>query len=142
MRTLLPALPVLAALILAGCTRTVYVPVENTSHTTDTVRLVNLRTDSVVQRDSVAVYVNGDTVRITRWRDRFRYRDRTDTVYKAVTASVKVSVPYPVERKLTKWERTKLDWGGKAMGLIAAAVCAATAWLALRAWIRSKVPKT
>ncbi len=141
MRTL-PALPVLAALVLAGCARTVYVPVENTSHTTDTVRLVNLRTDSVVQRDSVAVYVNGDTVRITRWRDRFRYRDRTDTVYKAATDSVKVSVPYPVERKLTKWERTKLDWGGKALGLIAAALFAAIAWLALRAWIRSKVPRT
>lgn len=129
MRTLLPALPVLAALVLAGCARTVYVPVENTSHTTDTVRLVNLRTDSVVQRDSVAVYVNGDTVRITRWRDRFRYRDRTDTVYKAVTDSVKVSVPYPVERELTKWERTKMGFGGIAIGAIIAVVCIAVVWL-------------
>ncbi len=129
MRTLLPALPVLAALVLAGCARTVYVPMENTSHTTDTVRLVNLRTDSVVQRDSVAVYVNGDTVRITRWRDRFRYRDRTDTVYKAVTDSVKVSVPYPVERELTKWERTKMGFGGIAIGAIIAVVCIAVVWL-------------
>lgn len=140
MRTLLPAI-ILAAILTAGCTRTVYVPVENTVRSTDTVRLVNLRVDSVVQRDSVAVYVSGDTVRITRWRDRFRYRDRTDTVYKAATDSVKVAVPYPVERKLTKWERTKLEWGGKAMGLIVAAVCAAIAWLAIRAWIRSKAPK-
>lgn len=37
MRTLLPALPVLAALVLAGCARTVYVPVENTVLRTDTV---------------------------------------------------------------------------------------------------------
>lgn len=38
-------------------------------------------------------------------------------------ASVKtdsIPVPYPVERELTRWERTKMDFGGMAMGGVAA----------------------
>ena len=123
----------LALMLSGGCTRKVYVPVENTVLRTDTVYQSQLRVDSVFCRDSVAVIQKGDTVLITKWRDRYRVKQRTDTVYKAVTDSVKVSVPYPVERELTKWEQTKQDVGGMAMGALGVAVLAAAiAWVVKR----------
>lgn len=123
----------LALMLSGGCTRKVYVPVENTTVRTDTVYQSQLRVDSVFCRDSVAVIQKGDTVLITKWRDRYRVKQRTDTVYKAVTDSVKVSVPYPVERELTKWEQTKQDVGGMAMGALGVAVLAAAiAWVVKR----------
>lgn len=118
-----------AVTLLAGCTRTVYMPVERTAYHTDTVRLAAVRTDSVFRHDSVAVYVSGDTVRITQYRDRYRVRERIDTVYRAVIDTARVEVPVPVERELTKWERTKMNFGGTAIGAVIVVVCIAVVWL-------------
>lgn len=124
----------MAALMLSGgCTRKVYVPTEHTVYNTDTVYEAVLRVDSVIQRDSVAVVQKGDTVLITRYRDRYRVKERTDTVYKAKTDSVRVREPYPVERELTKWEQAKMDFGGMAIGgLIAVVVAAVIVWIVKR----------
>ena len=116
-------------LALSGCTRTVYMPAESTATRTDTVRVLTQRVDSVVMRDSVAVYINGDTVRITQYRDRYRDRLRVDTLYRSVTDTLRVSVPYPVERQLTRWERLKMDFGGIALGAAVIALCIAVLWL-------------
>ena len=125
---------------LCSCTRKVYVPTE-TVRTEYKDRVVeNLRVDTAVMRDSVAVYVNGDTVRITKYRDRWRTRiiERHDTVNVAKVDSVAVPVevpkPYPVERKLTKWERTKMDAGGIAIGILGVAALGGLAWLAWLAY--------
>lgn len=124
----------MAALLLSGgCTRKVYVPTEHIVYSTDTVYEAVLRVDSVIQRDSVAVVQKGDTVLITRYRDRYRVKERTDTVYKAKTDSVMVREPYPVERELTKWEQTKMDFGGIFLGgLIAVGVAAVIVWIVKR----------
>lgn len=121
---------------LCSCTRKVYVPTE-TVRTEYKDRVVeNLRVDTAIMRDSVAVYVNGDTVRITKYRDRWRTRiiERHDTVNVAKVDSVAVPVevpkPYPVERKLTRWERTKMDAGGIAIGILGVAALCGLAWLA------------
>lgn len=117
-------------LVLAtGCTRKVYVPVESTVSRTDTVYSAKVRVDSVIMRDSVAVFQKGDTVLITKYRDRYRVKESTDTVYQSAIDSVKVSVPYPVERELSRWERTKMDFGGMAIGALVIALCVAVAWL-------------
>lgn len=124
---------VLAWILSSGCTRTVYVPTERTVTRTDTVYRAKLRVDSVILRDSIAVIQRGDTVFMTKYRDRIKVRERTDTVYQAVTDSVKVSVPYPVERKLTRWEQVKQDAGGMAIGALTAAVIAAVIlWIVRR----------
>lgn len=115
--------------ILCSCSRKIYVPAETTVYHTDTLRLTQLRIDSVFMRDSVSLIQRGDTVFLTKYRDRFRYRDRIDTVYKATVDTARISVPYPVERKLTKWERTKQDVGGMAIGGMVIAVCIAAIWL-------------
>lgn len=117
---------------LCSCTRKIYVPVENTVMRTDTVYSAKLRVDSVIFRDSVAVIQKGDTVFLTRYRDRYRVREHTDTVYQSVIDSVKVSVPYPVERELTRWEKVKMDAGGIAIGAgtaLLVAVIALLIWL-------------
>lgn len=124
----------MAALLLSGgCTRKVYVPTEHIVYNTDTVYEAVLRIDSVIQRDSVAVVQKGDTVLITRYRDRYRVKERTDTVYKAKTDSVRVREPYPVERPLSKWEQTKMDFGGMFLGgLIAVVGAAIIVWIVKR----------
>ncbi len=124
---------VMLALALTSCTKTVYVPTEHIVYSTDTVYEAVLRVDSVIHRDSVAVVQKGDTVLITRYRDRYRVKERTDTVYKAKTDSVRVREPYPVERELTKWEQTKMDFGGMFLGgLIAVLVAAVIVWIVKR----------
>lgn len=117
-------------LVLAtGCSRKVYVPVESAVSRTDTIYSAKVRVDSVIMRDSVAVFQKGDTVLITKYRDRYRVKELTDTVYQSAIDSVKISVPYPVERELSRWERTKMDFGGMAIGALVIALCVAVAWL-------------
>lgn len=127
--TIVAAVTLVLALALCGCTTTRYVPVERVTHHTDTVRELAVRIDSMTVRDSVAVYMSGDTVYMTKWRDRFRYSERIDTVYQSVADSIRVPQPYPVERKLTAWERVKQDAGGWALAAVAV-LCIAVAWLA------------
>lgn len=40
-----------------------------------------------------------------------------------------IPVPYPVKRELTRWQQTKMDFGGFALGGVAVALCIAVAWL-------------
>lgn len=120
---------VTAIILLCSCSRSVYVPVETVCHHTDTLRLTALRVDSVFMHDSIAVLARGDTVYITKYCDRFRYRNHVDTVYKATVDTARISVPYPVERQLSRWEQMKMDFGGMAIGGIAIAVCIAVIWL-------------
>lgn len=120
-----------AALLCAcgSCTRTVYTPVESTTVRTDTLYRAVVRVDTILQRDSVTVMQRGDTVMVTRFRDRYRVKLHTDTVREVSVDSVRVAVPYPVERELTRWEQVKMDFGGMALGGLVIALCAAVAWL-------------
>lgn len=95
----------------------------------DTVMLTKWRTDSVVMRDSVVIVDDGErrVERVVQWRDRLR--TVTDTTYIYRTDSI--SVPYPVEKKLTKWERLKVDYGGYALVTVIILLTSAI-WLARR----------
>lgn len=113
----------LLLLIACGaCTSTKYVPVETVR--TDTLTATRYMEREVFVHDSVSVYVNGDTVRETRWRDRWRTVTRTDTVCKVKTEYV--DRPYPVEvvkeveRKRAWWETALMGFGGfSAFALLA-----------------------
>lgn len=120
---------ILAVVGLCSCKTTEYVPVETVRYSTDTLRTVQVRWDSVFMHDSVAVIQRGDTVFQTRYRDRMRFRDRIDTVYRAVIDTVSIEVPYPVKKQLSWWEQTKMDFGGMAMGGLLIALCIAVLWL-------------
>lgn len=94
--------------LLFGCSKTVYVPLERTSH--DTTYLSKVRTDSVHVRDSVFVWAHseGDTVYrdkvVTRYE--FRYKVRQDTVL--AVRSDTISIPIATVRELGWWERTRI----------------------------------
>lgn len=102
---------ILLVLSFVGCrTRIQYVPVKSVR----TEYKDRLRRDSIYVQDSVYVRDKGDTIFIDRWR--YRYKDKliTDTLLVSDT----IRVPYPVEKELTRWQQTKMDVGGWAMGVL------------------------
>lgn len=143
--------------LLAGCRTTKYVPVESvrteykdrvaTVH--DTVRDSVLRLNDVYKHDSMAVMMRGDTVFVDRWHTLrlIKWEQAThmsNTVAGDSASAVRadsVRVPYPVERKLTKWENTKMDFGTAAIVIAALAIMAgimlAVWWI--RKWIRGNL---
>ncbi len=116
---------VLMCLVATGCTRKVYVPLETVRTEKDVV--TRWFTDTVIQNDTRFIFVKGDTV--IDWRDRWRERIKEvhDTLYIERTDTVRV--PVPVERKLKKWEQTKMDFGGAAIGATVVVLCIAVIWL-------------
>lgn len=112
-------------LIFASCTRTVYTPVETVR--TEYEQATKWRTDTVIDRDTVSILQRGDTVFSETVKWRWRVKEVHDTVIVERTDSV--AVPYPVEHRLTRWEQTKMDFGGIAMGTTIIALCIAVAWL-------------
>ena len=103
--------------------------------------------DSLMQSHKERLVLNdkGDTLRHDTEHTVYRYSSREkelerellmrDSVIERLRtelSSVKadsIPVPYPVERKLTRWEQTKLDVGGMAIGGFAIALCIAVVWL-------------
>lgn len=104
--------------ILTGCKSVQFVPVETVK--TDSVYIDRFQRDSIYQRDSVFVnrWTAGDTVYQDKVVWKYVYRDKVkyDTV--SVLRSDSVRVPYPVERRLTKWEQVRLNVGGWVIALV------------------------
>lgn len=145
------ALLICLLVLATGCTRKVYVPVENTTVKTDTVTHYINNTDSVtvIERvyesdtryDSIAPILDSLN-RVIGW-DRYHFRESTkkdsremqrmqalvDSLKAVKRDSVEKPVLYPVERELSRWERAKMDFGGMAIGALVIALCLAVAWL-------------
>lgn len=142
-------------LLMGGCTKRVYVPVENAVIRTDTVTHYINSTDSVtvIERiyesdtryDSIAPVVDslGRVLGYERWhfrestkkdsREIDRLRSLVDSLRAVKRDSVDRPVPYPVERHLTKWERTKMDFGGMFLGgMVVAVIAAVVIWIVKR----------
>lgn len=138
----------LITFLLAGCTRTLYVPMpsvsvernDHSSGTTDIEKECSREStrEKVTANTKVTVNDSGDTLRTDtqiiyiRDRETERENERLRAIVDSLTA-IKVDsvpVPYPVERELSRWERTKVDYGGYAMGLVGAVIAVAVIWLA------------
>ena len=65
--------------------------------------------DSIYVKDSTFVYVGGDTVYMYKYKNIYRDKIKTDTLY--ITKRDSVSVPYPVEKKLSYWKENLLCFG-------------------------------
>ena len=104
--------------ILTACKSVQFVPVETVR--TDSVYIDRFQRDSIFLQDSVYVnrWTDGDTVYQDKVVWKYVYRDKVkyDTV--SVLRSDSVRVPYPVERRLTKWEQVRLNVGGWAIGAV------------------------
>ena len=118
--------------VLCSCRSVRYVEVPRVSR--DTLRVVQVETlrDSV--RDSIFLreFVRGDTVYRVKYVERLRWRDRwrVDTVQAVRVDSV--GVPYPVERKISRWDKVRYMWRGAVVGLVLAVVAVAVVWLRRR----------
>lgn len=137
------------AALFSSC-RTQYIPVETirteiryekSKDSTRIVDKVNVR-DSVRMRDSIVQIVNdkGEVIRTEVWRWKEKYSDvntlysslksKYDSLYSAKSDSVQV--PYPVERKLTKWQTMKLELGEWMLGIIVAMILLIIGWILYR----------
>lgn len=122
----------LIASILCGCSSARYIPVETVRTEFRDRDIHHFSSDTIL--DSRVVFIKGDTI--------IHYRDRYHTLRVEVhdTLSVQVRdsipIPFPVERPLTRWEQTKLDFGGAAIGALAAAI--AFAIILFVRWLKRK----
>ena len=105
----------IALLLLFGSCQSIrYVPVETIR--TDSLYLTVHKRDSMHIKDSVYVKEKGDSVIVDRWHTVYRDRIIHDTIY--VEKEKEVMVPYPVEKELTWWQKTKLELGEFSIGVI------------------------
>ena len=113
--------------------RTEYVPIESVRY--DSVMVEKLMRDSVFVRDSVYLKEKGDTV--FKYKDRFVYvyKNRVDTFLAEKIREIEV--PVPVERRLTWWERVKLEYAEWIVGVLVAIALI----YALRKWLARKIRK-
>lgn len=111
-----------------ACRGIQYVPVETIR--TEYKTRDSIRFDSIYQRDSIYMLVKGDTVYQYKYKYLYRYLtiNKTDTVIQTDS----VQVPYPVEKKLTKWQAVKIELGGWAFGMIITFGLMVVGWLVYR----------
>ena len=111
------AMAFLTLMLLQGC-RTKYVSVPEyhkeyvTKHDTLT------KYDSIYQKEFVDRFIKGDTVFLTKTQIDYRFRNIYKTLYRDSIKIDSVRVPYPVERKLNRWESLKMEVGGWAVGVL------------------------
>ncbi len=115
---------IFACFLMSGCkgtktiTERVEVPVVVTQeHHTESVKIDHVR-DTLIQRDSVYHYIQGDTVRIERWH----YVQGTTNVVRVDTVHKTDSVQVPVVTTQTIEKRVEvprpLSWAQKTLMII------------------------
>ena len=103
---------------MQACKSVQYVPVETVK--TEYIDRVKQVHDTMHTIEKETTYINGDTVLITKYIDRIKVLHQTDTCIIEKTDTVQV--PYPVERKLSKWEQVKNSLGGITLMLTITAI--------------------
>lgn len=92
--------------------------------------------DSIYQKDSVYMWMQGDTI----WKEKFSilYKDRwrDKIVYRDSIKVDSIRVPYPVEKKLSRLERLRM-FGGDC-GLTIAVLAIIIAIIKIYKWLRAR----
>ena len=118
-------------LFLTSC-RTEYVPLETVRY--DSLFISKLVRDSMYVRDSVYIHEKGDSVLKFEYKYVYLYKNKVDTFY--VYKDREIEIPVPIERKLSFWERIKIDYGGWACLLVLVALI----WK-LQTWFARRIRK-
>lgn len=133
MKRILYLIIFLASGILASSCRTQYVPIE-TGKIEYKVR-DSIRFDSIYQRDSVFLYKSEDTV--YQYKYKYLYRYLTINKIDTLIETDSIQVPYLVEKRLTKWQSIKMEFGGWVFGGFFLLLGAIGGWIVYR-WIKNK----
>lgn len=159
----------LTALCFTSCSHRVYVPVQSirtdtiymakkdSVHIKDSLitrQVINIR-DSVAIHDSVVIVQdeqgNVKERLIVRYRDRWHATQDNLTLqrqidrYKASNDSLRATkteykeVPIPVEKKLSRWQKIKMDVGGWAIGAMSTFLLAIVGYIVI--WLLKKYRK-
>lgn len=97
-----------------SCRSVKYVPLE-TVRTNTEYRDHYLR-DSIHVHDSIFMFMKGDTVFRDRWHTEYKNKFVSDTTYINKTDTIRI--PYPIEKRLSRWDSIKLELGGWAFGAV------------------------
>lgn len=114
MKTIIYILIILLASAICSCRSVEYAPRETIKH--DTTYINKLIKDSIYLKDSVYIHSKNDTVFVEKYK--YKYIDKVVRDTSHVVKSDTISVPYPVEKRLTRWQQLKLDIGGISIGII------------------------
>lgn len=138
-------------------TDTVYMARKDSVHIKDSLivrQVINIR-DSIAIHDSVVIVKdeqgNVKERLIVRYRDRWhatqdnltlqrqldRYKASNDSL--RATRKERIEVPVPVEKKLSRWEKLKMDVGGWAIGAMSTFILAAVGYIVV--WLLKKYRK-
>lgn len=138
-------------------TDTVYMARKDSVHIKDSLvvrQVINIR-DSVAIHDSVVIVKdeqgNVKERLIVRYRDRWhatqdnltlqrqldRYKASNDSL--RATRRERIEVPVPVEKKLSRWEKLKMDVGGWAIGAMSTFILASVGYILV--WLLKKYRK-
>lgn len=138
-------------------TDTVYVTKKDSVHIKDSLitrQVINIR-DSIAIHDSVVIVKdeqgNIKEKLIIRYRDRWHATQDNLTLqrllahYKAsndilrATRKERIEVPVPVEKKLSRWQKIKMDVGGWAIGAMSTLILASVGYIMV--WLLKKYRK-
>ena len=119
---------VLAGLSLFGCKP--YKVAQQETVIKDSLYIVQRMIDRVLIRDSVYERHVHDTVYKYKERETVRYLSLRDTLY--IEKRDSVSVPYPVERQLTKWEAVRMRLGDILLIIVNIGLIYVVIWLIRR----------
>ena len=111
---------ILLMLMLIGCTTIKYVPVESVH--TDSIYISKVQVDSVYLHDSTIIRQVGDTIYHTEIKYKYKYKFLCDTFTDIQVDTITQVVE--VDRPLSKWEQTKMELGGVAIGGVIFAIIA------------------
>lgn len=120
-------------MFLLGC-KSVQIPITDEQPQTSTTRIEyrdRLMRDTTYVHDSIYIHDKGDTVYVTRWRDKYTERIQVDTCYYQRTDTIKLVKRVYYKEPLTKWESFKIELGGWLLGIL----------LLLLAWVVWKIFK-
>ena len=119
---------ILAGLSILGCKP--YRVAQRETVIKDSLYIVQRMIDRVLIRDSVYERHVHDTIYKYKERETVRYLSLRDTLY--IEKRDSVSVPYPVERQLTKWEATRMRLGDISLIVFIAGLLYVVVWLIKR----------
>lgn len=126
---------ILFVLMLQGC-RTKYVSVPEYHNVYVNKHDTLTKHDSVYQKEFVDRFVKGDTVFLTKTQVDYRFRNIYKTLYRDSIKTDSIRVPYPVEKKLSRWQGVKMEVGGWAIGVLSVVVFGAIGYIIM--WLVRK----